>query len=338
MNTEAASAACQFSESASTHRGGPGSSSPGRREHGLRDAPAASAAGVGAAHPRRVLRRERREAEVPGRLGLVAGDARGRRGWSRPRRRDGVGPVVSLPQPGGDRGEGGRDAGHSSGCMRPMTVLKGRSPIRRAAVPITAGTIPGDVLGCCDQRRIPGRSQGPGDPHVVWGEFRGWSREAQALSALARQLTPEAHERGSCAGSCPDDVDRSVSVLPLSRSRLHRHRHTRLRGRLRVSATRGRGPSTRRPAGPATLRAGDRADPGHAGRPHHRRQGLPARGRAARGPGGDLVGQRDRRQALQVRRRPRPREDSATTARAPSPTRCSAAACWTAPRWTPAAS
>src|SRR5918995_4793240 len=32
--------------------------------------------------------------------------------------------------------------------------------------------------------------------HVVWGESRRFGREAQALSALARQLTPQADERG----------------------------------------------------------------------------------------------------------------------------------------------
>src|SRR5687767_13137899 len=38
--------------------------------------------------------------------------------------------------------------------------------------------------------------QGAGDP-CCWGESRAETREAQALLALARQLTPQAHERGA---------------------------------------------------------------------------------------------------------------------------------------------
>ncbi len=52
------------------------------------------------------------------------------------------------------------------------------------------------------------RCQRPGDPGC-WGESRGWPREAQALSALARQLTPEADERGCClAGANPQQFPR----------------------------------------------------------------------------------------------------------------------------------
>ena len=88
-------------------------------------------------------------------------------------------------------------------------------------------------------------------------------------------------------------------------------------------------PPPRRPPR-STCRAGRRRQAAA-----RRQRGRPGR-RAAAGPAGDLGRQPDPGQAVHLRRRPRASSrTTATTARAPSPTRSTAPAC-SSRRWTPA--
>ena len=82
-------------------------------------------------------------------------------------------------------------------CGRARRLDDGRSPL----LGIWCG-VSGDRPIPCMQRRIPGRS-GERGTQVVWGESRGHPREAPALSAPARQLTPQADERELSCGARP---------------------------------------------------------------------------------------------------------------------------------------
>ena len=153
--------------------------------------------------------------------------------------------------------------------------------------------------------------------------------EAQALSALARQLTPQADERGSrvrgksCRRACccwpswpwwPPPAGSADAARPprpprAARGAARRHRRSRVRRRLPADGARRRGPDRQRqsPTRPT------RRPPGQAGH---------------------LGRQPDRRDALPPRRRPQARlhATAPTTAPAPSRSRCTAPACSPRPR------
>ena len=168
-------------------------------------------------------RRRRRSASAPPTRVVLLVAKRGSRGRSRParrrrpgrapaprrrrRRRAGVGAVVVATAAASGRGEDsdargrrserethGQNAsvrGRNERGQRANVSQSGRCT--RLAFAVGPCTVPG-------QAEPPEGFRGTGEPRS-WGEPRRERRGAQALSAPARQLTPQADERGLCR--CP---------------------------------------------------------------------------------------------------------------------------------------
>ena len=179
----------------------------------------------------------------------------------------------------------------------------------------------------------PRRETGGRGNRVVGANRDVNRRGAQALSAPARQLTPQADERELWRCPCGPSAHSSMTMLCVLAPAAAAAADTPpLTGGATFVAEPAPPAGGRRPgAGPASEVPGSvpscsRTAPPRAGR------------RAGPGQAGDLGGELAARQAVQVRRRPRPRcATRATTARAPSRSRWPPPACWRR-RWTRARS
>ena len=206
--------------------------------------------------------------------------------------------------------------------LRKNSQIRQNLPLAFAVGPCT---VPG-------QAEPPEGSRGTGEP-ICWGEPRPERRGAQALSAPARQLTPQADERGLCRCHC-GALPQSSSCCCASSSRA---------GRMRSRPPRAAPPIEEEPPPPAMLQPGlwsGQEVPGTKAKL------LPDGTAAAPADAPDQVKQAiwaaNSLQDLpyRLRRRAQPRSSTSPTApTAPAPSRSpsTAATCWTR-RSTPARS